>query len=279
MICEKNNCLGVTIEDDFDLEKIISCGQCFRARRMPDGSFRFVTGNSVLYIDKIKENFYAISCNEETWNKTWIPYFSLETDYRAIRARALGLHPFIDQAIEEGCGLRILRQDPWEMLLTFIISQRKSIPAIASCVEHIAAQYGTEIITPKERIMAFPSPEQMRSATLFDLQGCSLGYRSRYVLDAVSCVLSGELELDKLRNLDDPHLVENLLHIKGVGIKVANCVGLFSYGRLGMVPIDVWIKKAIHEECNGQDPFPQYGKFAGVIQQYVFYYEKSHQHR
>lgn len=203
MTHEKNKALCVTIEDDFDLEKIISCGQCFRARRLFDGSFRFITGDKILYISNIKETSYSISCDEETWESTWIPYFSLETDYRVIRSKSMGLHPFIDQAIDEGHGLRILRLEPWEMLLTFIISQRKSIPAIASCVEQIAEQFGTEIVTPRERIMAFPSPEQMERATLQDLQGCSLGYRSRYVLDAISRVLSGELQLEKLRNLDD----------------------------------------------------------------------------
>lgn len=277
MTCEKNNALRVTIEDDFDLDKIISCGQCFRAKKLLDGSFRFITGGNILYITNAGKNSYAISCDEKTWNNTWVPYFSLETDYRAIRSKSMGLHPFIDQAICEGQGLRILRQEPWEMLLTFIISQRKSIPAIASCVEQIAAQFGTEIVTPKERIMAFPSPIQMEGVTLQDLQGCSLGYRSRYVLDAISRVLSGELQLEKLHSLDDAQLVDALLRVKGVGLKVANCVGLFSYGRLSMVPIDVWIKRAISDQCAGCDPFPLYGDVAGVIQQYVFYYEKSHQ--
>ena len=115
----------------------------------------------------------------------------METDYRAIRSKSMGLHPFIDQAIDEGYGLRILHQEPWEMLLTFIIPQRKSIPAIATCVEQIAEQFGTEIVTPRERIMAFPSSKQMERATLQDLQGCSLGYRSRYVVDAISRGLSG----------------------------------------------------------------------------------------
>lgn len=267
----------VTISDDFDLGKITSSGQCFRAKKLQDGSFRFITGNNVLYIANIEKNSYTISCDEETWNRTWVPYFSLETNYRGIRSRASGLHPFIDQAIKEGCGLRILRQEPWEMLLTFIISQRKSIPAIASCVEQIADQFGTAIITPRERIMTFPKPEQMKSATLQDLQKCSLGYRSRYVLDAISRVLSGELQLGELYNLDDAQLVDALLQVKGIGNKVANCIGLFSYGRLAMVPVDVWINRAISDQCAGCDPFPLYGNVAGVIQQYVFFYQKSHQ--
>lgn len=269
----------VTIDDDFDLKKIIECGQCFRARSFLDGSFRFITGKRVLYISNVKGNSYTVSCDEETWEKIWKPFFSLETSYRIIRSKFTGLHPFIDQAMEEGQGLRILRQDPWEMLLTFIISQRKSIPAIASCVEHIAERFGTEIITPRERLMAFPSPEQMKRATFQDLQCCSLGYRSGYVLDAIAHVLSGNLQLDNLRNLDDTELVEELLKVKGVGIKVANCVGLFSYGRLGLVPIDVWIKRAISDQCEDRNPFPLYGDVAGVMQQYVFYYKKSHQHR
>ncbi|WP_428076772.1 DNA-3-methyladenine glycosylase family protein [Candidatus Avelusimicrobium fimicolum] len=274
MIQVKNDLTDVTIKDDFDLNKIISSGQIFRAKKIHNYTYRFITKNKVLYISSKNKFLYKVNCDINTWKAVWVPYFSLETNYRHIRLDALGIHPFIDRAIDKGKGLRILRQDPWEMLITFIISQRKTIPAITSAVQQLSNAFGSPIKTPWEIIYTFPSPKQLQCVTAQTLQSFSLGYRARYVLDAIEQVLSGKLQLNKLSSMSDKQLLHSLLQIKGVGEKVANCVGLFSYGRVGMVPIDTWIKKAINEDCHGHDPFTLYKNMAGIIQQYVFYYQK-----
>jgi N-glycosylase/DNA lyase len=170
-----------------------------------------------------------------------------------------------------GKGLRILRQDPWEMLLTFIISQRKSIPAIASAVEALAARWGEPLPAEREELFAFPTPEAMAGATEAELRACSLGYRAPYVLDAVRKVTGGEVDLAALGKMEDEALFRALQAIRGVGRKVAECVCLFGYGRLSRVPVDVWIERAIREECGGCEPFSAYGDDAGIMQQYVFY--------
>lgn len=267
----------VRIEDDFNLHKIIASGQCFRAKEIRRGLFRFITGMDVLYIREKSAHQYETTCNTQQWDTIWAPFFSLETNYSEIRKTVAGKHPFIDLAINEGLGLRVLRQDPWEMLISFIISQRKSIPAISKSVNMMAEKFGTKIITEYEQVNAFPSPFQLAEASSEMLSGCSLGYRTPYVLDAIHKISSQEMDLNKLRTLDDDHLRQQLMQIRGVGPKVANCICLFGYGRTGAVPVDVWIRRAIDNECFGRSPFEDYGAIAGIIQQYVFFYEKNHQ--
>ena len=267
--------MTVEIRDDFDLEKIRLSGQCFRIRRFEDETFRFITGNEVLSITPVGENTFEISCSSEKWNRIWSPYFSLDLDYRTIREQAKGKNAFIDKAMEESAGLRVLRQDPWEMLITFIISQRKSIPAISGSVEMLAEKYGKKIRTDRETLYAFPSAEELKKAEIGDYIDCSLGYRAKYVFDAVRKVGSGELNLEQLRGLDDVDLFLALQSIYGVGKKVAECVCLFGYGRTGRAPVDVWIQRAIEEGCGGVNPFEQYGEYAGIIQQYMFFYQRS----
>ena len=263
--------MEVTISDDFSMKKIMESGQCFRVRRFPDGTYRFITGGSAVYLRSLGEGRYEASCAAEEWASLWAPYFDLARDYAALRRRAGGKHPFVDAAMEAGEGLRILRQDPWETLITFIISQRKSIPAIAAAVETLAERWGSPLETERETLFAFPSPEALAPATEEELRACALGYRAPYVLDAVRQVSGGALDLAALGQLEDEALFRALQSVRGVGKKVSECVCLFGYGRLRRVPVDVWIYRAIREECGGCEPFSLYGEDAGIMQQYVFY--------
>lgn len=268
--------MQIEIRDDFDLEKISKSGQCFRVRKFDDGTYRFITGDQVVYIRKAEKHQFVVSCNKEEWKNTWSTYFDLGRSYREIYDTECDKHPFVKEAMDYGRGLRILRQQVWEMLVTFIISQRKSIPAIAKSVEMLAAKYGHLISTEYETVFSFPSPQEMESASAKDLAACSLGYRTGYVLDAINKISSGNLNLNAISSYNDRELLEKLQTVYGVGKKVANCVALFGYGRMGCVPVDVWISRAIEKECKGSDPFHLFGENAGIIQQYVFYYEKNH---
>lgn len=261
----------IQIEDDFHLEKIASSGQCFRVGRLDGGIYRFITGGEVIYLKKTEENTYEIHCNKAAWENVWTDYFDLSRNYRNIRSRIRGKNRFIDQAAKAGAGLRVLRQDPWEMLVTFIISQRKNIPAISKAVEGLCVRYGDEFVTDYEHIHAFPTPGELCQAGEEGLRSCGLGYRAAYVQDAAQKVANGELNLSALTALGDEELFTELMKVHGVGKKVANCVCLFGYGRTSRVPVDVWIARAIEEECQGCDPFGDFGADAGIVQQYVFY--------
>ena len=265
----------VKIDDDFDLKKIQISGQCFRVKETQPGEFRFITGENVVYIRKMDEDSFEVSCTRDEWEKVWEPYFDMGRNYASICKKERGKHEFTDRAIDCGQGLRILKQDKWEMLISFIISQRKSIPAISSAVEAVARKFGTHIEAREDEVYAFPTPEQMANASPDDLKECGLGYRAPYVLDAIRKVLSSELDLDAIDELDDEGLFGKLMEVHGVGTKVSNCVCLFAYARMGRAPVDVWIARAIDDEFGGVNPFPEYGENAGIIQQYIFYYMKN----
>lgn len=267
--------MKVQINDDFDLDKIIDSGQCFRGKRIDNNKYRFVTGNHIIYLQRERTDVYTVSCNKDEWQNVWESFFDLNRSYCELVALETGKNSFIDSAIAYGRGLRLLRQEPWEMLVTFIISQRKSIPAIARSIEALSDKFGHDLITPDETLKAFPSAEEMQDATEQDLAECGLGYRVKYVADAIKQMNSGSLNLKSIANLPDTLLLEELQKVYGVGRKVANCTALFAYGRTGCVPIDTWISRAIENECAGISPFYLYGDNAGIIQQYVFYYERN----
>ncbi len=264
----------IHINDDLDLKKIADSGQAFRIKEMDDTQrfFRFITNDSILYIKDLSDGNFDISCSEEEWEHIWFPYFDLGRNYSQIRADIPSEDTFHQKASAFGKGIRILKQDPFEMLITFIISQRKNIPAIRASVEKIAARFGTKLVTSYEEVYTFPSAIQMAGCNSENLSDCSLGYRLPYIIDAVMNVNSNSLSLEELFDYDTDTLFQSLLSVKGVGKKVANCICLFAYARLECAPVDVWIEKIINRYFDGINPYPQYGEVAGIMQQYAFYY-------
>ena len=181
----------------------------------------------------------------------------------------------MSNAIEYGWGIRILRQDLWEMIISFIISQRKSIPAIRSSIESLCQAYGEDIVVGDVNFKAFPKAEALSRLSLDDLKAHGVGYRDKYILAAANDVVAGRLDLDKLSNMDEEEARAALLDLFGVGIKVANCVLLFALHHVDSFPIDVWIQRVIDQEYGGQFPIEQYSGFAGIVQQYMFYYGRG----
>lgn len=263
--------MKITIKDDFDLYKTAHSGQCFRVSQNND-TYRFITKENYVDIKRTGDTSYEVSASKSEWDSIWAHYFDLETSYTDIRNMIPESDTYIFGASKIGKGIRILNQDRFEMLISFIISQRKSIPAISSCVEKLSRSYGKRILTHTgEELYAFPSPSSLARATEEELKEKGLGYRVSYVLSAAQKVASGELDLEKAAELNDEELFGTLKSLYGVGDKVANCVLLFGYHRTGRAPVDTWIKKVIDEEYNGVDPFDKYGDVAGIMQQYVFY--------
>ena len=278
--------MEIKINDDFDLKKIVDSGQCFRPREIEAGVFRFIVGENILHISKRDENLFDADCDEETWKNVWENYFDLGTNYAGIRrdienfAAGKPYEKILRDSTEFGKGIRILRQDPFEILISFIISQRKNIPAIRSSVEKICERFGQLITFERaghspEEIYLFPRVEDIADATLEDLSGLGLSYRKPYVQEAVEKVASGAIDFEELGTFSDKDMTEELKIINGVGDKIANCVALFAYHRVDRVPIDIWIRRAIEEDFGGENIFAQFGKNAGILQQYIFYRKRS----
>lgn len=262
----------IAIEDDFDLDKIIGCGQCFRPRRLADGRYLFLTGRHCLHLVPLADGRLRADCTPRAWQEVWAPYFDLGRDYAAIRRAIPPADTFLRAAAAEGAGIRILRQNAWEMLVTFILSQRKSIPAIRTAVEQLCTRFGRPLTGHGAGEFAFPAPAALAAASPEALAACGLGYRVPYVQDAARQVRTGALNLAALAAADDETLLAALLGVHGVGRKVASCVGLFAYGRCACAPVDVWIERIIARQYGGQNPFCAFGENAGVLQQYLFYH-------
>lgn len=264
------------IKDDFDIEKIVNSGQCFRPRMLSDGSFLFVTGRDFLKIKEVGHNSFGVSVDLDTWKRIWFDYFDMVSEYCHVRESVSKDDEFMQTCARESQGIRILRQNKWEMLISYIISQRKSIPAIRTAVEKLCVLYGDKIgEVDGEVIYSFPEPEQMMNATKKELDSCGLGYRTEYILNAIDYVNKNKAEWDSIESLGDEELFDYLKKFKGVGDKVANCVMLFAYHRISRAPVDTWIKKVMDEKYGGENPFIKYGENAGIIQQYVFHYVQN----
>ena len=278
----------IEIKDDFDLQKIADSGQCFRFNKCGDG-FSVVAGDKYLFIRGISDisdnengnnsiGRYELSCDKKEYEEFWKQYFDLDTNYQNIR----GLideseDEYLYRASEFGQGIRILRQDPWEMLISFIISQRKNIPAIKASIEKICALAGHKIAVDAEGndVYSFPTPQELSKVTLAQLSACSLGYRDKYVYQATLDVVSGAAKIESWKDIDDDALMQKLLALYGVGVKVANCEILFGYHRLDAFPKDVWINKVLDSQYPQGFLFDKYKPYNGVMQQYLFFYSRS----
>ena len=264
----------IQISDDFNLEKIVESGQCFRWTKIDKHVYRIIAGNDCLYIRLQDRDYYELSCTEEEYDFLWRDYFDLEKSYQSIRGRINPeTDPFLWHAAEYEKGIRILQQDPWEMLITFILSQNKNIPAIRNSVELL-----TEICGEKKtdsrglEYHAFPTPDSVAALSEHELLSCKLGYRWKYVHAAAKAVDRGDIDLNELRTADDDTTVRTLASLFGVGVKVASCVSLFGLHHLNAFPIDVWMKRILTEQYPKGYPFEGYSPYNGIYQQYMFAY-------
>ena len=244
-------------------------GQCFRMIERQDSlAYETIAFGCRVAITSPEKGCFVFDCDQQEYERLWRGYFDLDTDYSAIIAAAPAEDAYLTRAIAYSHGMRILRQDPWETLCGFILSQRKHIKAIRACMESLCNAFGDPVEGTTRR--SFPSPERLASLSEVEVRLCGLGYRTPYLLDAARKVASGELNLEEMASLPDDLLLDLLMKIKGVGIKVADCAMLFGFRRLSRAPVDVWIHRVIDEMYNGISPFEGYGEYAGIYQQYLF---------
>ncbi|MCL2699011.1 MAG: hypothetical protein FWE68_01735 [Defluviitaleaceae bacterium] len=266
--------------DSFDISQTLECGQCFRYTRLSDRDYIIVAFSKMLRITQHGDVTEFYPCVPDEFEKIWVPYFDLRRDYSAIK-RTLSADPVMARAIEFAGGIRILNQDPWECLLSFIISQNMNIPRIKKLIGTLSERYGSDM----GEFYAFPSAEQILPAGVDGLTDCRTGFRAKYLFDAISKIADGKLDLSGMTALPTAELKTLLKSIYGVGNKVADCVLLFSFGRHEVFPMDVWIKRAMQQlyfdgrEVRPKDAYifaqEKFGSLAGVAQQYLFHYMRA----
>jgi len=270
----------------FEPIHIFECGQCFRWNKEEDNTYTGIFKNNVINVKKENGKIIFTGICEENIKNICTEYFDLKTDYEKIKQNLSKIDKFLANSIHYGAGIRILKQDLWETLISFIISANNNIPRIKKTIERISEKYGRKIEFRGKTYYTFPTAEEMKNATIQDFRDLGLGFRDVRIYETVQRTLKKDINLEKLQNENDIELLrENLLEIPGVGPKVADCIMLFSLKKYEAFPVDTWVKRVIAElyfENKEQSPKiiqnfakKQYGDLAGVAQQYLFYWRRE----
>ena len=277
----------VVIENikDFDPKHIFECGQCFRWHKQEDDSYTGVAMGKVINVKKEGETVYIDNTNIKDFNDIWIEYFDLETDYTEIKNTLKKMDEYLDKACEFGWGIRILKQDSWEMLISFIISSNNRIPMIQRAINNLSQNYGDYIGEYRgEKYYAFPTPKQLSKASIEDIRACQTGFRDKYIKATTDAVTNDNEDIKKLRNVSTEECLKKLTSFNGVGPKVGDCIALFGMQKYDTFPVDVWVKRVMQEFYVSEDmSLPKIRRYAvdkfedlsGFAQQYLFYYARE----
>ena len=252
--------------DEFELSDTLDCGQAFRFSKIDENNWHGIALNSYIKIGKLNDQIILYNVTLDDYEQKWKHYFDFERNYEEI-INIISENEVLKAAAEKYKGIRILNQDPWEAICSFIISQNNNIPRIKCIIERLCENFGDKI----DGGYSFPTAQKLSNLTPEDLAPLRAGFRARYIIDAAKKISSNELDFDLIKNGDIDNARLELMKITGVGAKVADCALLFGFSRVEALPKDVWIKRAIAEYFNGV--FPECAKnYAGIAQQYLFSY-------
>lgn len=268
----------VTIDNQyFSVSQICRSGQCFRLDPVEEGIYELIAGERFLNIkadDGGTAGKTVLYCSRKEYESFWREYFDMDTSYEEYLAEIDPADKYLSAAGQFGRGIRILRQDVWEMIITFILSQQNNIPRIKGLIRAISGEYGEKLETKEGKMYdAFPGPDRLAEATEEELRSLKLGYRSRYICGTARMVASGEVDLEQVKKMDYPEARAELLKLPGIGGKVADCICLFALHHMDAFPVDTHIQKVLDARYDGKFPFEKYRGCAGVMQQYIFYYD------
>ena len=282
---------------DFNIKQILECGQCFRWEMITDTNYIVVAYRRVIEIIQEDSTVTILNTNINDFNEIWKDYFDLNVNYEEVKIE-LSKDELLKKSVEFGYGIRILNQDPFEILISFIISARNSIPSIMKTIKKISERWGDKIEYKGNTYYAFPTPNQLKDVTLEEIKETGASFRSKYIVDTISKVnavieaksngtLDEELkqfDLDYIKSLPVDECHKALQNFMGVGAKVADCIMLFSMGKHSAFPVDVWIKRAMIHFYLAPDVSlnkirvfgrEKFGELAGLAQQYLFYYARE----
>lgn len=266
--------------ENFDIEAIFTCGQCFRWKRENNGSYTGVAKDRVLNVSAEGDKIVFSNTTEEEFSDIWEDYFDFKRDYKKIIDQ-LSKNDVIAESVEYGKGIKILRQDFFECMLSFIISANNNIPRIQKIIDTMSMMWGEKKEYEGREYYTFPKPEALRDITVEKLAPLRCGYRAAYIVNAVKSYLSGEIDEEKIAQLPEKEARGELMKISGVGPKVADCILLFAFGRFEVFPTDVWVKRVMSElfGCDGKNATStgqkMFGEYAGIAQQYLFYKRRN----
>lgn len=274
----------------FSLKDIFTCGQCFRWQCNEENEYIGVVGENVIKIKKDGNDYVLKSKGKEDLKELTINYFDLERDYKKIQNTLSKIDENMEKSIKYGQGIRILNQDLWETIISFIISANNNIPRIKGIIEKLSKTYGNEIIWNNNKYYTFPSVNQLKDVTIEQYRKLGLGFRDIRLYETTQMILNKEIDLEYLKEEKDTLKVrEELLKLSGVGPKVADCILLFSeLKRFDVFPIDVWVRRVMNDlyikEENEEKVSKKkienlakekFGNLSGIAQQYLFYWRRE----
>ena len=274
----------------FEPKHIFECGQCFRWDEEIDGSYTGIVKNNVINVKKVDNTVIFSSFGADNLVKLVIDYFDLNRNYEEIKEKLSNIDIYLENSIRYGNGIRILNQDLWETIISFIISANNNIPRIKGIINRISQKYGNKIEWKGKEYYTFPTVENLAKATVDDLRGLGLGFRDVRVYETTHKILTKQVDLEELHNEKDTQKVRDiLLSLSGVGPKVADCILLFStLKRFDVFPIDVWVRRVMNElyikkedetKVNKKEieklAKEKYGNLEGIAQQYLFYWKRD----
>lgn len=266
----KNNNVIIADITSFDIEQTLDCGQCFRWNKIAENTYQGTAYGKSLTISQNENTVCLYNCTEEDFNNIWYKYFDFGTDYDKIRKELAQIHPILNEAQQYAPGIRILNQEPWEALCSFIISQNNNIPRIKGIINRLCENFGKQLENGE---YTFPSAEDLSKLTADDLAPLRSGFRAKYIIDACQKVASGEVDLNAVKQMPVDEARKELIKIKGVGAKVADCTMLYGMGKKECFPLDVWMKRAMAVLFPELTP-ESFGENAGIAQQYIFHYSR-----
>lgn len=283
-IKEKNSDLIISGAEDFEPEHIFDCGQCFRWERISEKKYFGIAFGRALLLEKYGDDLIFYNTNMADFERIWYNYFDFGRDYKKMKS-ALSKDPVLQQAISYGEGIRILRQEPFETLISFIISASNNIPRIKGIINRLCENFGEKNMYMGKEYYTFPDAKKLSALSLDNLAVIRAGFRDKYILSAAKGVLSGETDLDKISRLSAADAKTELMKLSGVGNKVSDCILLFGMGKHESFPVDVWIKR-IMEYCyfDGERQSIEkiselacrkFGEYGGFAQQYLFFWARE----
>lgn len=279
----KDNYVVLEGVKNFNIKQVVECGQCFRWKKVTDSNYIGVAYGRVIEVVQEGDKVQILNTTEEDFKNIWQDYFDFNRDYSEVKDKLID-DELLKKSMEFGYGVRVLNQEPFEILISFIISARNSIPVISKTINNISKKYGTKLQYKGEDYYTFPTIEQLSIATEDDIRETGASFRSKYIVDTVRRLKDGELSLEEIMALNDDECHTKLQEFKGVGAKVADCVMLFSMKKTSAFPVDVWVKRAMIYFYDAKDSSlnkirifarDRFGELSGFAQQYLFYYARE----
>lgn len=280
---------GIVIKDvkNFELSHIFDCGQCFRWKQQENGNYIGVAFEKVIEVEKTNNDVIIYNTNEEEFKNIWCNYFDLYRDYDAIK-EILSKDELLRKSVEFGWGIRLLQQQPFEIIISFIISANNRIPMIKRAINNMAEKWGKPITYKDKTYYTFPSIDDLENCTIDELEKCGTGFRAKYIKNTIDAILGGDIDIKYIKDLDDDMCHSELQKISGVGPKVGDCIMLFSMNKYSAFPVDVWVKRAMQHFYLAPDVSlkkirefgrDKFGQLSGFAQQYLFYYARENKIR